>query len=82
MAVQLQRLVLDIGQAADTHKKPGQFLQLKVGDSNPGFYAIASPPDPNNKGIVELLIKNQGKTSELLCSQAAGVICTGPALAL
>ena len=70
--MQLQRVVIDIGGNAKGHVKGGQFVQLKVGESKPGFYAIASPPDPNNQGIIELLIKNQGATSELLCSQPAG----------
>ena len=70
--MQLQRIVLDIGQAAEGHLKGGQFVQLKVGESKPGFFAIASPPDPNNQGVVEVLIKNAGDPSELLCSQAAG----------
>lgn len=68
----LQRLVLDIGEGAKGHQKGGQFLQLKVGESKPGFYAIASPPDSNNEGVVELLVKKQGETAELLCSQSVG----------
>ena len=71
-AVQLQRIVLDIGEQAKGHLKGGQFVQLKVGESSPGLYAIASPPDANYQGVIELLIKNQGATSELLCSQDAG----------
>ncbi len=30
---------------------------MRIGEGNPGFFAIASPPDPNNLGVVELLIK-------------------------
>ena len=68
----MQRVVLDIGKNADGHLKGGQFVQMKVADSKPGFYAIASPPDPNNRGVIELLIKNQGNPAEQLCSQTKG----------
>ena len=48
---------------------------LQVGDSKPGFFAIASGPDEarNNAGSVELLIKDQpGSTAEMLCKAKAG----------
>ena len=46
---------------------------VQVGDSKPGFYAIASPPDPNNAGLVELLIKSvPGTTAEILAGSSAG----------
>jgi hypothetical protein len=46
---------------------------MQVGDSKPGFYAIASPPDPNNAGHVELLIKSiPGTTAEILAGSSAG----------
>jgi hypothetical protein len=32
---------------------------MQVGEGKPGFFAIASPPDPNNQGLVEVLIKAQ-----------------------
>lgn len=48
------------------------YSSLQVGDSKPGFFAIASPPDPNNAGVVELLIKDQGGAAELLCKANAG----------
>jgi arabinosyltransferase len=69
----LHRLLIDIGPtAAASYTTPGQFLQAKVNDSKPGFFAIASPPDTNNAGVVELLVKDQGGTAELLCRSAAG----------
>mmetsp|Transcript_25027 Transcript_25027/g.69862 ORF Transcript_25027/g.69862 Transcript_25027/m.69862 type:complete len:305 (-) Transcript_25027:337-1251(-) len=65
---------LDVGDIAGGYVKPGQFIQAKVGDSKPGFFAIASPPteDNNLKGVLELLVKEQGGTAELLCKMAAG----------
>lgn len=70
---QLQSLVVDIGALAEGYHIPGQFVQIKVGDSKAGFYAIASPPDPNNQGCIELLIKSvPGTTSELLAASTAG----------
>lgn len=76
--LQIQKVILDVGSAADSHTKPGQFLQVKVEGGKPGFYAIASPPDPNNQGVVELLVKNQGETAEALCSKSAGGHCPWP----
>jgi hypothetical protein len=46
-------------------------LHLQVGEGKPGFFAIASPPDPNNQGLLEFLIKAQGEAAEAL----AGVRC-------
>lgn len=49
-------------------------LQAKVtADGKPGFFAIASAPDVNNQGVLELLIKVQpGATAEAICGLAAG----------
>ena len=72
----LQAVVLDIGQLALGYQKGGQFLQLKVGkDAKPGFYAIASGPDANNKGVIELLVKCSGETAEALCAAPEGKHC-------
>jgi hypothetical protein len=38
----------------------------QVGEGKPGFFAIASPPDPNNQGLLEFLIKAQGEAAEAL----------------
>ena len=47
--------------------------QIRVGDSKPGFYAIASPPDPNNHGVVELLVKAvPDSTAQLLADSKDG----------
>lgn len=48
------------------------FTCIQVGDGKPGFFAIASPPDPNNQGVLEFLIKGQGDTAEALCDLAPG----------
>ncbi|KAK9813944.1 hypothetical protein WJX73_005945 [Symbiochloris irregularis] len=71
-ATGIQKVILDIGSGADSHTKPGQFVQVKVDGGKPGFYAIASPPDSNNQGVIELLVKNQGETAEALCSKSSG----------
>lgn len=72
-ATQLHRVVVDLGSLGEGYTQPGQFIQVKVGDSKPGFFAISSPPDPNNAGVVELLIKDQpGSTAELLCQASPG----------
>ncbi len=72
MILQQSTLFVDVGRIAAGYTKAGQYVQIKVGDSKPGFYAIASPPDPNNAGVVELLVKNLGGTSELLCQAQPG----------
>jgi len=67
-------LKLDVGPISEGYTKPGQFVQAKVGDSKPGFFAIASPParDNNDYGKLQLLVKAQGGTAELLCKLSPG----------
>ena len=63
----------------------GQFMQIKVGDSKPGFFAIASAPDSNNQGLVEVLIKDGPPESaaNLLCNISPGVhLSVFPAVSL
>lgn len=40
---------------AKSFTTPGQYVQIKINDNKPGFYAIASPPDSRN--ILSFLIK-------------------------
>ncbi|KAI8106457.1 hypothetical protein M9435_001001 [Picochlorum sp. BPE23] len=69
----MHRLLVDVGaDASKGYTVPGQFVQIKVEESKPGFFAIASPPDVNNAGMVELLVKNAGETAEKLCVLDAG----------
>lgn len=69
----LHQIVLDVGNSiASGYTKPGQFVQAKVDGSKPGFFAIASCPDPNNGAAIELLVKNQGETAELMCQMNEG----------
>lgn len=74
MVLQLHKLKLSIGKLADGYKKAGQFVQVKIGDSKPGFFAIASPPDSNSDGLIEVLIKDggEGSTANLLCNISTG----------
>ncbi|KAL3130519.1 hypothetical protein ABBQ38_008334 [Trebouxia sp. C0009 RCD-2024] len=73
-AKQLNKLVIDVGSLAEGYKTAGQFMQIKVGDSKPGFFAIASAPDSNNQGLVEVLIKDgpPDSTASLLCNISSG----------
>ncbi len=73
--MQLKKLVIDLGSLAEGYKTAGQFVQIKVGDSKAGFFAIASPPDTNNQGLVEVLIKDgpPDSTANLLCNISAGI---------
>ena len=68
--LQLQRLTIDIGELGKGYSASGQYVQMKIGESKPGFFAIASPPGGN--GVVEVLVKNQGSTAELLCQTKPG----------
>eukprot|EP00882_Tetradesmus_deserticola_P006381 GHRQ01006711.1.p1 GENE.GHRQ01006711.1~~GHRQ01006711.1.p1 ORF type:complete len:324 (+),score=160.03 GHRQ01006711.1:989-1960(+) len=71
-AEKLHRVVVDVGDLAAGYSKGGQFMQIKVGEGKPGFFAIASPPDPNNQGLLEFLIKAQGEAAEALAGLEAG----------
>lgn len=64
------RCIVDIGDLAGGYTIGGQYVQLKVGDSKPGFFAIASAPSAQSS--IELLVKNQGATAEILCDSKAG----------
>ena len=69
-------MIIDVGSFAEGYKTAGQFMQIKVGDSKAGFFAIASPPDSNNQGLVEVLIKDgpPDSTANLLCNATEGKI--------
>jgi hypothetical protein len=42
-------------------------------EGKPGFFAIASPPDVNNQGVLELLVKRQpGSAADAICDLAEG----------
>jgi hypothetical protein len=72
VATDLHQVLIDIGELATGYTTPGQYVQVKVGDSKPGFFAIASAPNVNNQGVLEFLIKKQSGASELLCGLDAG----------
>ncbi len=69
-AVQLVKITVDMGGLAKDYTKGGQYIQIKVGDSKPAFYALASAPAPDKP--VEIIVKNQGDTAEILCDSKAG----------
>ena len=62
-----------MGGLAKDYTKGGQYIQIKVGDSKPAFYALASAPAPDKP--VEIIVKNQGDTAEILCDSKAGAEC-------
>ena len=72
---QLHKLVINVGKIADGYEKAGQFVQIKVGDSKPGFFAIASPPHSKSDGLLEVLIKDgsPGSAANLLCNASQGM---------
>ena len=69
--MQLVKITVDMGGLAKDYTKGGQYIQIKVGDSKPAFYALASAPAPDKP--VEIIVKNQGDTAEILCDSKAGV---------
>ena len=73
--LQLHRLVINVGKLAEGYKKAGQFVQIKVGDSKPGFFAIASAPNSSSDGLIEVLIKDgsPGTAASLLCEGPQGM---------
>lgn len=74
VADKLHVIQLDLGEERGAgYSKAGQFVQAKIGEEcKPGFFAIASAPDPNNAGVVELLIKANGEAAEAICAAAPG----------
>ncbi|KAL3684751.1 hypothetical protein R1sor_002773 [Riccia sorocarpa] len=76
-AESLVHLVLDISDNPELRNgftKPGQFVQVKVGNVKPAFLAIASPPAVAQKeGRLEFLIKDvEGSTASLICGLNRG----------
>ncbi|CAI5971299.1 unnamed protein product, partial [Closterium sp. NIES-64] len=66
--------VSDLPEIRDGYTKPGQFVQVKVGDAKPAFLAIASPPSvARDEGRLEFLIKAvEGSTAALIAEAKAG----------
>jgi len=64
------------------HSTPGQYVQIKVGDEKPGFFAIASPPfqmstldgdaDGNCSFTWEFLVKRNDGLAGQLCDMKKG----------
>ncbi|KAL2652967.1 hypothetical protein R1flu_021095 [Riccia fluitans] len=76
-AESLVHIVLDISDNPELRNgftKPGQFVQVKVGNVKPTFLAIASPPALAQKeGKLEFLIKDvEGSTASLICGLNKG----------
>lgn len=69
----LNRLLVDVGPQAAKYTIAGQFVQVKAEeDGKAGFFAIASAPDVNNAGVLELLVKASGDPAEAICASADG----------
>uniref|UniRef100_A0A0C9QUW4 TSA: Wollemia nobilis Ref_Wollemi_Transcript_7847_1318 transcribed RNA sequence n=2 Tax=Wollemia nobilis TaxID=56998 RepID=A0A0C9QUW4_9CONI len=75
-AESLYHVALDISDNPELmagHTTPGQFVQVRVGDSRPTFLAIASSPEVSGGGLLEFLIKDvEGSTAELICDLRKG----------
>ena len=73
--LQLQLLRVDLGGLVDGYTTAGQFIQMRVGEKKAGFFAIASPPDKENRGPVEVLVKDNAPetTAHDLCRIEPGI---------
>ena len=84
--LQLQLLRVDLGGLVDGYTTAGQFIQMRVGEKKAGFFAIASPPDKENRGPVEVLVKDNAPetTAHDLCRIEPGTweSPTGPCMLL
>lgn len=75
-------MTLEVGkEAASLYTLPGQYLQVRVGDGSdegstkPGFFAIASTPEPSSSSSVDLLVKATGdphNAADALVAATAG----------
>ena len=74
--LQLQLLRVDLGGLVDGYTTAGQFIQMRVGEKKAGFFAIASPPDKENRGPVEVLVKDNAPetTAHDLCRIEPGTV--------
>ena len=74
--LQLQLLRVDLGGLVDGYTTAGQFIQVRVGEKKAGFFAIASPPDKENRGPVEVLVKDNAPetTAHDLCRIEPGTL--------
>ena len=68
--MQLVKITVDMGPLAKEYTKGGQYFQIKVGDSKPAYYVIASAPATGQP--LEVIVKNQGDTAEILCDSKPG----------
>ena len=78
--MQLVKITVDMGPLGKDYTKGGQYIQIKVGDSKPAFYAIASAPAAGQP--LEVIVKNQGDTAEILCDSKPGTAQLPPATLL
>eukprot|EP01024_Parvocaulis_polyphysoides_P026811 TRINITY_DN24396_c0_g1_i1.p1 TRINITY_DN24396_c0_g1~~TRINITY_DN24396_c0_g1_i1.p1 ORF type:complete len:255 (+),score=34.21 TRINITY_DN24396_c0_g1_i1:44-808(+) len=69
--VEVHKIVLDVGQKlSEQHTRAGQFMQIKIDDFKPGFFAIANSPQSQDTTL-EFLVKSSGQTAEALCTKTA-----------
>ena len=54
------------------YQQPGQYCQIKVGDSKPGFYAIRSPPD--GRKVLSFIVKESESNAPLTSCQLENTI--------
>lgn len=61
------------GAALSGYTRPGQFVQLKIGDGNPSYFAIAnSPGQAQESGALEFLVQDQTGVGAALAALPPG----------
>lgn len=68
-------ITVDAPGSLETYKVAGQYVMMKVGDSKPAYFAVASAPGENP---MEFLIKSIPETtSETICAMDVGTESSG-----
>mmetsp|Transcript_34204 Transcript_34204/g.45217 ORF Transcript_34204/g.45217 Transcript_34204/m.45217 type:complete len:302 (-) Transcript_34204:334-1239(-) len=67
-------LIEPSADVSGSYTNPGQYVQMKKGDSKPGFYAIASAPGKGENGAFEFLIKEAESNSWLTNAKPGDVV--------
>jgi NAD(P)H-flavin reductase len=65
-------------EAAESYLTPGQYVQMKSGESKPGFYAIASAPSKENNRFTFLIKETENNAAITGCAEGASLEMSSP----
>ena len=80
VAVDQHALTIDAGNISEGYEFPGQYVQIKVGEGKPGFFAIASPPCGEGASSLEFLIKATDSTTPLITAKPGDTVEMSPVM--